>query len=118
LTRYMGDWMTPQDFALLKSSLGNNAAKDAFSPGGTMPGTSAAPAADLATASGVEAALGAIGTMRSVSPTTSPRENPFLQGLATVGSPATLLPPPSAVPASPPSGSASIFVAPPPPPEP
>lgn len=112
LAHYLGEWMTPQDYALLKPGIeqslsqsgqpANNPANSPLSVG-NLPGGDAI--FGSAVSSGVASAIGG-----------TPRENPYLDGLKLA--PAMALPAPSGVLATPPPPatiSSQPTFAPPPP---
>lgn len=102
LTTFLGDWMTPQDYALLKPGLSAPAANIGLA---NAPGASLSPVSSALTGPGsnLSAGPGSLSAPAAVLPT--PRENPFLQTIAVVP-PSTLMPMPTIVrpPASVPSG--------------
>jgi hypothetical protein len=91
LARYMGDWMTPKDLALLQTAPTGGSAREtggAVGPGNAvgLPGGGGGAQTVLPSGGGgLEAAFGLGGSSRSPAPA-APRENPFLQGLQPVAS--------------------------------
>jgi hypothetical protein len=120
LTQFLGSWMTPQDYALLRPGLDDSARRNdgaagigGGAGGGGLPG-------------GESTAQLALLDARSDSPATAPaRENPFLQALELPAAPTgPMLPAPapafapteiSAAPAAPPLLPAAAVTPPPPP---
>ena len=98
--RYLGDWMTPQDLALLKPALENSTRGDSAAGNGALPNLSGEAAVALGDFGPKSALSGASGTNR-LPATGQVRENPYLDVLG--GARAQTAPPPAVV--SRPSGS-------------
>ena len=82
--RFLGDWMSPQDYALLKPGLEQSFSSDASGPNGP---TVAAVGESFALkhAPGLESIGGFEPKSQPFGGTTTVRENPYLQGLAGIG---------------------------------
>ena len=98
LNRFMSEWMTPQDFALLKPGLDAPRAGEVNASGAA---TAQVANSEFVLPATPEAALGLIGGQKSFTPAT-PQENPYLQTLnlpapAATLTPPVLLPPPAPV---------------------
>lgn len=115
LTRYMSDWMTPKDFALLQSAPGVASAKEGLAgagPGNASPDAGGPAGVSLpGAAGGLEMVFGSGSTNRPGTLTPA-RENPFLQALgplptANAGPVAPFAPPPALAPLPPISGGLS-----------
>jgi hypothetical protein len=114
LESYLGGWMTPQDYALLKPSLAQGAlpggGRDPMSPNALQSANGALPGIG-----GTGAALG-ISAPAAGLPAPKAKENPFLQALVT---PAPAVPVPAfgaAMPPATPAVKPLATAAPPPPP--
>ena len=93
LASFLGEWMTPQDYALLKPGLEESLAGTKNSPG-AMP----TPGAGLSSILGSDAALNPATAFNQAAIGTAPRENPYLAALNPPPPPMTLpVPPPTAV---------------------
>lgn len=120
LARYLGDWMTPQDYALLKPGLANSLGSGAADEGAAALGGMGS-AGTLALLPGGDRASGSLGPVKPAFARPVPRENPFLQSIgrpesaaqvfasqpkltaaapAPASSPASLVPPPLTAPQS------------------
>lgn len=112
LTRYLGDWMTPQDYALLKpgltASLAAVGAREAGAPSAAATLTASAPS------TGIETGAGRAVPPLEIAP--KPRENPFLQALNSPVAPVFAPPVPLTKPEAP--KNAGVYALPPPRPEP
>jgi len=83
LTQFLGSWMTPQDYALLRPGLDDSGRRN------DVPGGAGGSAGGGGLAGGESAAQLAFLESRPVSPANAPvRENPFLQALELPASPA------------------------------
>lgn len=80
LRRYLGDWMTPQDYALLQPDVGGPRAGESPSSRDGTPAGTPSPASAF-TLPGIETAFGLVPPTPRVSAASPPRENPFLQSL-------------------------------------
>ena len=90
LSRFLGEWMTPRDYALLKPGLEE-------SLGARMPGERATDGVDFATPSSVAGINGLFGAAAANVPGSAPqtaRENPYLQAMETPASFPAMPPPP------------------------
>lgn len=115
LARYLGDWMTPQDYALLKPGLADSLLSGAFAKGpaalpavGSVGSLVSLPANDLTSAS-----------LAQVKPVFAPpvaRENPYLQSLERQESSGQIFTPQPKLPAVAPAPAtpSPLFVPPPP----
>lgn len=119
LTHFLGDWMTPQDYALLRPGLETALPGGVVRPGDarfSLPGTP-----DFALESSLKREIpGGFTAATPITSEPSPRANPFLESLNRVEftPPARVIPPPvqpgpgllpsAAVPASPPPASAAV----------
>jgi hypothetical protein len=102
LTRYLGDWMTPQDYALLKPGLQPSmAGGEPRTSGATLPFGVSSPVSPLP---GAETAFGLVPPTLPASTPAAPRVNPYLQSLTPAAAPAVFTPTASTV--SPPSAPA------------
>ena len=95
LARYLGDWMTPHDYALLKPGLDASLATGGDARIG--PGAGALAPGLPAGGVGAEDVLGFGGGGAPVLPAPSPRENPFREGLNLPAATPTSMPPPRVV---------------------
>lgn len=98
LTRYLGEWMTPRDYAALKPSLDAAAAPGgagALDSSGALP---LVPGVTTPAIPGIEAALGPNAAATALPP--APRENPYLAAMQPAPIAALPVPPPGiAIPA-------------------
>lgn len=114
LAQYMANWMSPQDYALLRHTVDATHVTES-NPAPPAASLSAPPTADGLTAlGGIDA--DAIAAPRSNSKPSTPADNPYLAALALPDATPPPAPPPPA-PSVAPSASAPPLFAPPPPPE-
>jgi hypothetical protein len=97
LARFMSEWMTPQDFALLKPVVDAPRGGESASAGPVAaPGASS----EFTRPTAGDTTLGLIGSNKSFTPAT-PQENPYLQALNLPAPTATMTPPVSMPPSMP-----------------
>ncbi len=116
--RFMGGWMTPQDYALLKPvAVGESTPRDASRETGSVAPSLNARTPELSTSIRTH---GVVESARKQVPSPAPRENPYLQALAApsiASRPALAAPKPTTIsPSRPVAGTVSIQPAATPPP--